>query len=202
MSKFVRTAVAAMFGLSFILSVQAADPKLPPNELVVAVSNEVIDKIRSNADLAKANPASVNELVDKNILPYSDFTTMTRMAVGPSWRKATEAQKSEILKLFRQLLVSVYSGALKEASEYKVELRKGRPETDPRLALVRTNLVAKNRDPITLDYRLLNQDGQWKIFDVNVGGVWLVENYRSQFASVINNKGISGLIASLRDRVK
>lgn len=179
----------------------AADAKLPPQELVEAVSTEVLNEIRKDPELAKADPTHVNQLVDKNILPYSDFETMTRMAVGPAWRKATPEERTAIMTDFRRLLTAVYSGALKEASNYQVKLLKSRGSEDPRLTIVRTQLVSTSKDPIKLDYRLLNKNGEWKIFDVNVGGVWLVENYRSQFASVISNSGISGLIKQLQERV-
>ena len=179
-----------------------AEPSLAPEKLVMDVSTQVLDEIKKDPALAAADPAHVNQLVDKKILPYTDFATMTRMAVGPSWRKANEAQRKELMQLFRTLLVAVYSGALKEANNYTVEPAKSRPSNDPRLTIVRTRLVASQRDPIQLDYRLMNTGKDWKIFDVCVGGVWLVENYRSQFASVIGNSGLTGLIAQLKDRVQ
>lgn len=202
MKKLTTLLFAGILSFAVNATALAADSSLPPDKLIYEVSTEVLDAIKKDPELAKADPMHVNQLVDHNILPYTDFATMTRMAVGPAWRKATEAQRTEIMQLFRKLLVSVYSGALKEASDYKVELNASRPSQDPRLTIVRTKLVASQRDPVQLDYRLLNKNNQWKIFDVCVGGVWLVENYRSQFASVIGNSGIEGLIAQLKDRVK
>ena len=184
-----------VFFLSVFGVAATAEPSLAPGKLVMDVSTQVLDEIKKDPALAAADPAHVNQLVDKKILPYTDFATMTRMAVGPSWRKANEAQRKEIMQLFRTLLV-------KEANNYTVELAKSRPSNDPRLTIVRTRLVASQRDPIQLDYRLMNTGKDWKIFDVCVGGVWLVENYRSQFASVIGNSGLTGLIAQLKDRVQ
>ena len=126
---------------------------------------------------------------------------MTRMAVGPQWRNATPEQKEEIQTLFRKLLIAVYSGALKEASDYSMQLGRNNINPNEKVVLVRTKLTASQREPIQLDYRLLKtKDNEWKVFDVNVGGVWLVENYRSQFASVISNGGINGLITELRKK--
>ena len=179
-----------VFFLSVFGVAATAEPSLAPEKLVMDVSTQVLDEIKKDPALAAADPAHVNQLVDK------------RMAVGPSWRKANEAQRKEIMQLFRTLLAAVYSGALKEANNYTVEPAKSRPSNDPRLTIVRTRLVASQRDPIQLDYRLMNTGKDWKIFDVCVGGVWLVENYRSQFASVIGNSGLTGLIAQLKDRVQ
>ena len=178
--------LVVVFFLSVFGAAATAEPSVSPEKLVMEVSTQVLDEIKKDPALAAADPAHVNQLVDKKILPYTDFATMTRMAVGPAWRKADEAQRKEIMQLFRTLLVAVYSGALKEANNYTVELAKSRP----------------SNDPIQLDYRLMNTGKDWKIFDVCVGGVWLVENYRSQFASVIGNSGLTGLIAQLKDRVQ
>lgn len=202
MNKLLRALAGCLLAGVVSVNAWAADPKLPPDQLIFQVSNEVLEAIKQDPALAKADPQHVNVLVDKNILPYTDFAVMTRLAVGPAWRKATQEQRTEIMQLFRKLLVSVYSGALKEASDYTVKLNKSRPSTDPRQTIVRTSLVASQRDPVQLDYRLMNENGAWKIFDVCVGGVWLVENYRSQFASVIGNSGLEGLIAQLKDRVQ
>ena len=194
--------LVVVFFLSVFGAAATAEPSVSPEKLVMEVSTQVLDEIKKDPALAAADPSHVNQLVDKKILPYTDFATMTRMAVGPAWRKADEAQRKEIMQLFRTLLVAVYSGALKEANNYTVELAISRPSNDPRLTIVRTRLVASQRDPIQLDYRLMNTGKDWKIFDVCVGGVWLVENYRSQFASVIGNSGLTGLIAQLKDRVQ
>lgn len=201
MRKFLSVLLAFLLSISLVMPAYAAGSSLPPDKLVEQVSNEVLDAIKKDPALAKAEPQHVNKLVDEHILPYTDFATMTRMAVGPAWRKATQAQRVEIQTLFRDLLVAVYSGALKEASNYTVVLRNNRFSDKDKLVIIRTQLQSKMNDPITLDYRLMNKDNQWKIFDVNVGGVWLVENYRSQFASVISNSGIDGLIAQLKERV-
>lgn len=201
MKKLVTLFLAFLISLGASFYATAADKNLPPDQLVFQVSNEVLDAIRKDPELAKADPVHINKLVDDSILPFTDFQTMTRMAVGPAWRKASEEERQEIMTLFRKLLVAVYSGAVKEASDYRVELRKNKFSDKDQTVIIRSSLVSKSHDPIALDYRLLKKDGVWKIFDVNIGGVWLVENYRSQFSSVISNSGIKGLIEQLKDRV-
>lgn len=200
MKKILNLICSAAAALMISGTAMAADMNLPPEQLVESVSVEVLEQIKKDPELSKADPMHVNRLVDENILPYTDFETMTRMAVGPSWRKTTAEERKEIMTSFRKLLTNVYSGALKEASGYSVKMGTAQKGGDPRLVIVRTQLVSSSHDPIKLDYRLMDKNGQWKIFDVNVGGVWLVENYRSQFASVISNSGIKGLIAQLNER--
>ena len=138
-----------VFFLSVFGVAATAEPSLAPEKLVMDVSTQVLDEIKKDPALAAADPAHVNQLVDKKILPYTDFATMTRMAVGPSWRKANEAQRKEIMQLFRTLLAAVYSGALKEANNYTVEPAKSRPSNDPRLTIVRASVSIRSIFPET-----------------------------------------------------
>lgn len=180
--------------LPFRVRAENTEAELSPNELVMKVTGDVLDAI------AEDN-TKIDKVVDEKILPYTEFATMTRMAVGPAWRKASSKEKEEIQTLFRRLLVGVYSGALKEAAGFSAELRQNKTPSTGKTLIVRTTLTAGGREPVLLDYRLMDKDGYWKIFDVNIAGVWLVENYRSQFSSVISNKGIKGLIEQLKERV-
>jgi len=142
----------------------------------------------------------VQKLVDEKILPYVDFEKMTRLAVGRGWRQATPEQRAALTREFRTLLVRTYSGALSQVKDHQVQLRPFRAQPNDSDVMVRTNIVASRGDPIQLDYRLEKTAAGWKIYDVNILGVWLVENYKSQFASEINANGVDGLIKTLTDR--
>ncbi len=180
----------------------AVDLTRSPDVIIEKATNDVLNQIRTHPQLQKGDPKVLNQLVDDYIMPYCDFPRMTRMAVGPQWKSATAEQKKELLELFRQLLIVVYSGAVKEAGAYTVTLGNNKVLPDDKVVLIRTILKAPGKDPIQFDWRFVkNNQGQWRVFDVSIGGVWMVENYRSQFASVITNKGISGLIASLQERI-
>jgi phospholipid transport system substrate-binding protein len=126
---------------------------------------------------------------------------MTQLAVGRGWRQATPEQRQTLTREFRSLLVRTYSGALSQVREHQVKMLPFRPAS-PDDVVVRTQVVAQRGDPIQLDYRLEKTDAGWKIYDVNVLGVWLVENYKNSFASEINQGGIDGLIKSLTERNK
>jgi phospholipid transport system substrate-binding protein len=170
-----------------------------PDELVRMLSNDVLDSIKKDKSLQNGDFAKLQQLVDEKILPYVNFEKMTRLAVGRGWRQATPEQRQALSREFRTLLVRTYSGAMSQVQEHQVKMLPFRP-TSPDDVVVRTQVVAPKGDPIQLDYRLEKTPAGWKIYDVNVLGVWLVENYKNSFASEINQNGIDGLIKSLSER--
>jgi phospholipid transport system substrate-binding protein len=126
---------------------------------------------------------------------------MTASAVGRYWRQASPEQQERLQAEFKQLLVRTYSGALTQVRDQTIELRPMRSKPEDKEVVVRTE-VKGSGDTIQLDYRLEKQDAGWKIYDVNVLGVWLVENYRNSFAQEISANGIDGLIAKMAERNK
>jgi phospholipid transport system substrate-binding protein len=191
-----------------LLAAGAASAQAPaaapsaPEVLVRDLSNEVLATIKADKALASGDVNRVQKLVDEKILPYVEFEKMTRLAVGRGWRQATPEQRAALTREFRTLLVRTYSGALSQVTDHKVELRPFRAQPTDTDVLVRTSVVASRGDPIQLDYRLEKTGAGWKIYDVNILGVWLVENYKTQFASQINAGGVDGLIKTLTDRNK
>ena len=173
-----------------------------PDALVRDLSNEVLAAIKADKALASGDVNRVQKLIDEKILPYVDFEKMTRLAVGRGWRQATPEQRAALTREFRILLVRTYSGALSQVTDHQVKLRPFRAQPADTDVMVGTNIVASRGDPIQLDYRLEKTDAGWKIYDVNILGVWLVENYKTQFASQINAGGVDGLIKTLTDRNK
>ena len=173
-----------------------------PDVLIGRLSNEVLDAVRKDPQIKAGDVHKIVALVDKIILPHLDFKRMTAASVGPGWRKATPQQQQRLQDEFKQLLVRTYAGALAEVSDLTIvvkPLRAAPADTD---VLVRTEVRGRG-DPIQLDYRLAQKPGEtWKIYNINVMGVWLVETYRSQFAAEINAKGVDGLIEALVARNK
>lgn len=178
----------------------AAPSPAAPEVLVRDLSNEVLATIKADKALASGDVNRVQKLIDEKILPYVDFQKMTQLAVGRGWRQATPEQRAVLTREFRALLVRTYSGALSQVTDHQVQLRPFRAQPADTDVLVRTSVVASRGDPIQLDYRLEKTDAGWKIYDVNILGVWLVENYKTQFASQINAGGVDGLIKTLTDR--
>jgi phospholipid transport system substrate-binding protein len=173
-----------------------------PDTLVKSLSEDVLDSIRKDPSLQAGDITRLNALVDEKVLPYVNFEKMTRLAVGRGWREATPEQRQALTREFRVLLVRTYAGAVSTAKDYQVQMRPFRAEPTETDVTVRTQAVPARGEPIQLDYRLEKTGAGWKIYDVNVLGVWLVENYRNTFTSEVSRGGIDGLIKSLVERNK
>jgi phospholipid transport system substrate-binding protein len=171
-----------------------------PDALVRSLSNEVLEAIKADKTLQTGDVARLNKLIDDKILPYVNFEKMTQLAVGRGWRQASPEQRQALTREFRQLLVRTYAGAVSQITDHKIEMKPFRAQPNETDVLVRTAVVPSRGEGIPLDYRLEKSDAGWKIYDVNVAGVWLVENYRSTFSSEINQGGVDGLIKSLTER--
>ncbi len=174
--------------------------------MVKRISTEVIETIRNDKSIKAGDVNKIMTLVDTKVMPNLNFQRMTASAVGPAWRTATPEQQKRLQEEFKTLLVRTYAGALDQVSDQTVTLRPFRGSPDDKDVLVRTEVRgASGGEPIQLDYRLEKTPGEgsgWKIYNLNVMGIWLVETYRTQFAQEINSKGIDGLIATLAARNK
>lgn len=177
---------------------QAADTMTPP-QLIESMSNEIIRDVQQDPKLRSGNPEVVMQFVEQKILPNVDFEKITQSAVGRYWREATPTQRTALEQQFKQLLVYTYAGAVRQIKDQKVKMLPYREPANAQNVTVRTRVI-NNGEPLQLDYRLEQTSGGWKITDVNVMGIWLVDNYRSVFAQEIGQKGIDGLIATLQEK--
>jgi phospholipid transport system substrate-binding protein len=171
-----------------------------PEVLIERLSNEVLDRIRNDKDLQAGDFAKVSGFVDTIVMPHVDFKRMTALAVGRNWRSATPEQQQRLMNEFRVLLIRTYSGALSGVKDRSVRMKPMRSAPEDTQVIVRSQVIQPRADPVQLDYRLEKTDGAWKIYDVNVLGVWLVETYRNQFAQEVSAGGIDGLIKSLSEK--
>ena len=175
-----------------------------PDALIKRLSVDVLNTVRGDKAIQAGDINKVIALVDKTVMPNVNFRRMTAAAVGPGWRQATPEQQKRLQEEFKILLVRTYAGALAQVNDQTVQMKPLRAGAEDKDVLVRTEIVGKG-DPIQLEYRLEKTPGEgagWKIYNLNVLGVWLVETYRSQFAQEINAKGIDGLIETLVARNK
>jgi phospholipid transport system substrate-binding protein len=192
----------AVLTLAAMPLARAADEA--PDVWIKRLSTDVLDTIKADKSLQSGNLAKIIALVDSKIMPNVDFLRMTASAAGPAWRKATPEQQKSLQDEFKILLVRTYAGALSQVSDQEVALKPLRASPDDKEVVVRTEIRGRG-EPVQLDYRVQKTPGQgagWKIYDLNVMGVWLVETYRGQFAQEINAKGMDGLIATLAERNK
>jgi phospholipid transport system substrate-binding protein len=159
----------------------------------------VIETVKSDKEIQAGSLPRIIALVDAKVMPHVNFSRMTAIAVGRPWRSATPEQQKRLLEEFKTLLVRTYSGALTQVKDQTVQVRPMRAGADDPEVVVRTEVRGKS-DPIQLDYRLEKTDKGWKIYDVNVLGVWLADtSFKSQFAPVVTNSGIDGLITNLAE---
>lgn len=190
----------ALGAASFVRPATAADER--PDALVERQTREVLDAIKADKSIRSGDVTKIMALVNSKIMPSVNFERMTRSAIGPAWRQASPEQRQRLEEEFKTLLVRTYAGALDQVSDQSVTVRPFRGSLDDKEVLVRTE-VSGNGEPVQIDYRLEKTPGQaggWKVYNINVLGVWLVETYRSQFAQEISKNGIDGVIARLAER--
>ena len=193
-------ALAAFAGVAPMA--RAADEA--PDVMIKRLSDEVLAAIKADKAIQAGDTNRILGLVDSKIMPNVNFQRMSAAAVGPAWRQATPEQQKRLQDEFKILMVRTYSGALSQVDDQTVSVKPQRSAPTDTDVVVRTEIRGRG-DPIQLDYRLEKTPGQgagWKIYNLNVLGVWLVETYRTQFAQEISAKGIDGLIAALVERNK
>ena len=193
----------SLLGLSLLATtvpVLAAD--MAAEAFVKQLSDEVVETIKGDKSFQASNMVKLTALVDAKVMPHVNFRRITASAVGPGWTKATPEQQKQLQEEFKALLLRTYAGALSQITDQTIAVKPVRASPEDNEIVVRTEVRGKG-EPIQLDYRLEKTPGVgsgWKIYNLNVMGVWLMETFRSQFAQEINAKGVDGLIATLKAR--
>jgi len=182
----------------FATAVSAQD--LAPDALVKKISDEVISIVKQDKDIQAGNQKKLNELVDAKVLPYFNFSRMTALAVGRNWPKANAEQQKSLTGEFRTLLVRTYSSALTTYKNQVIELKPLRAAAGATDVTVKTQIKQPGAEPMSIDYAMEKTPNGWKVYDVVVGGVSLVTNYRETFNAEIRDGGIDGLIKSLASK--
>jgi len=189
-----------VLGLMPLAQAHAADDT--PDAFIKRVSVEALDALKADKSIRNGDINKIAALVDQRVMPHVNAQRMTASAIGPGWRQATPEQQKRLQDEFKTLLVRTYSGALSQVSDQTIVVKPLRAAPDDKEVVVRTEVRGKG-DPIQLDYRVEkapDAPAGWRIYNLNVMGVWLVDSYRPQFAQEINAKGLDGLIASLSER--
>jgi phospholipid transport system substrate-binding protein len=197
-----RLLVVFFIGLASLMALPVWAQDEAADALIKRLAGEVLGSVKTDPALRAGDLSHIIALVDAKLMPNVNFKRMTASAVGPAWRQITPEQQKRLQEEFKTLLVRTYAGALSQVNDLTLSVKPLRAAPDDKEVLVRTEIKGRG-EPIALDYRLEKTPGEgagWKIYNLNVMGVWLVETYRSQFAQEINAKGIDGLIAALADR--
>ena len=202
MKSFLLTALAFFFSFSIgIASAQTTPDPSTPDGLIKMIVADVMASVKADPEIQKGSIPKIVDLVEKKIVPYTDMRRTTEMAMGPNWKKASSEQQAQLTTEFKNLLIRTYSGALSQLRDQTVQFKTLRAAPDDKEVVVKTVVLGRG-DPVPLDYRLEKTDKGWKVYDMNIMGVWLVEAYRNQFANQISQNGIEGLVKFLQDRNK
>ena len=192
--------LALTLGLSGLATAQQA-----PDEFMQQLTNELLDMVRKDPALKAGDLQKIGAVLDTKLKPYINFQRMTAAAVGPAWRQATPEQQKRLQEEFKLLLMRSYSGALSQVKDNSsIVVKPLRQGTNDNEMVVRSE-IRGGAEPIPIDYRLektADSDSGWRIYNFNILGIWLVDNYRTQFSQEINAKGVDGLIATLSERNK
>lgn len=185
-----------------LAALPAAAQDVPPDTLVKNVTLEVVDLIAKDKDIKAGSRAKLVAVIEAKVLPHFNFTAMTALAMGQNWTKASAEQKKELTEEFRTLLVRTYASALAAYSEQKLDFRPLRAKATDTDVTVNVRVLQPGAQPVTLDYSMEKTANGWKVYDVTVGGVSLVANYRTEFANTVRASGVDGLIKDLRAKNK
>lgn len=174
-----------------------AQQMTPPDVLVRNVTLEVVDLIAKDKEIRGGNRAKLIGLINDKVLPHFNFTSMAALAMGQSWNKATPEQKKRVTEEFKTLLVRTYASALAAYSDQKFDFRPLRARPGDTDVTVNVRVLQSGTQPVPIDYSMEKTASGWKVYDVMVGGVSLVANYRTEFNNMVRESGIDGLIKNL-----
>jgi phospholipid transport system substrate-binding protein len=190
----MRSLLAVLAGLA---AVCAQAEEIAPDILVKAVTLEVVELIAKDTEIRAGNRTRLVQLVEAKVLPHFDFAAMTALATGPAWSKASVEQKKLLIEEFRRLLVRTYTSALMAYSTQKFEVRPLRARPEDTDVTVNVRIVQPGAQPVAIDYSMEKSPQGWKAYNMMVGGVSLVANYRTEFSNKVRDGGIDGLIHEL-----
>jgi phospholipid transport system substrate-binding protein len=185
------------FLLSGFLLAPASAQELAPDVLVKNVTTEVVELITKDKEIRSGNRAKLIEVIEARVLPHFSFESMTALAMGQSWSKATAEQKKRLIEQFKTLLVRTYASALAAFSEQRFDFRPLRAKPNDTDVTVNVRVLQSGAQPVPIDYSMEKTAAGWKVYDVMVGGVSLVANYRTEFNNTVREQGIEGLIKNL-----
>jgi phospholipid transport system substrate-binding protein len=197
-ARLATAAAAATIVLSGSVYAQAPAEVPAPDVLVKTVTLEVIDIIQKDKDIQKGDRKKVVALIETKVLPHFNFQAMTASAVGRNWEKASAEQKARLNEEFKTLLVRTYSSALAAYSSQKFEFRPLRAKPTDTDVTVNVRVMQPGAQPVTIDYDMEKRPTGWKVWDVRVGGISLVANYRTEFDNQIRENGVDGLLKALQ----
>lgn len=184
----------------FVFSIPAQAQMLAPDVLAKSVTDEVLEVIRADKDIQSGNQKKVLELVEAKVLPHFSFPRMTQLAMGRNWRAATAEQQKRLIEEFRGLLVRTYTTAFTHYKNQVVEYKPVRMAASDTEVVVQSQIRQNSGPPVAVDYSMEKTDAGWKVYNLKIEGVSLIENYRNTFNTEVQKNGVDGLIATLAQK--
>jgi phospholipid transport system substrate-binding protein len=192
--------VAILASLMVVALPVRAQQDLGPEELVRKVTEDVLDAIRSDKQLAAGDKQKALKLAEEKVLPHIDFEEATRLAVGRAWAQATPEQRKKLVEEFRKMLVRTYSNAISAYEGQTMKVLPVRMKPGDTEVTVHNRYIRAGGQPLPVDYQMHKTDQGWKIYDITVEGVSLVLTYRSEFDAIVKQEGIDGLIKRMTEK--
>jgi len=184
--------------MGLLLAGAALAQELAPDVLVKNVTTDVIELIARDKEIRSGDRAKLVEVIEAKVLPHFSFQSMTALAMGRSWNKASAEQKKRLIEEFKTLLVRTYASALAAYSEQRIDYRPLRAKPTDTDVTVQVRIIQSGAQPVPIDYSMEKTPGGWKVYDVMIGGVSLVANYRTEFNQTVREAGVEGLIRNMQ----
>lgn len=194
---FLKTAAMLLLAAAFICAA-AVRPALSADDPMAVVQqtvNDALAVLRNKQVPAAQRRDQLRQIISRSF----DFTEMSRSALGYHWKQITPDQQQEFTTVFTTFIEDSYLAKINDYSGQQVQFVR-QSKDGAQYAQVATNIVQAGKDPIAVNYRLLSENGQWKVYDVTVDAISIIANYRNQFNRVMNNQGYTKLIADLKSK--
>lgn len=196
MRSFKTMVLFVCMSLSQVIAAQSS-----PVPMLERSANQIISTLKDNKASLKSNPSIIYRAVEAHFLPHVDVAGMSRSVLGrQAWQKASAAQRSEFSKAFTKLVIRTYSSPLAQYTDEKVQFLPLRGPLNNRFVRINSVIVRSEGQNIPLSYSLVDKDGQWKIYDISVEGVSLLQSFRSQFAQVLQHSDITEVIKQMQQK--
>lgn len=201
LNAFIRIGLSVL--LLSVATIASAEDLNPPQK-VIQDTSELLYNIVKNDKEKLANRDYVFQLVNDVLEPRVDLEKISKLVLGKYWRKATDEQKTQFQKEFKDLFVNTYATAFNEFGEWTVHFLPMTLDPTQTRIIVKTEIIQPSRPPVAVNYRMaINKEGEWKAYDVIIEGISMVTNYKSSFATTIKNAGgLDKVIQQLADKNK
>ncbi len=187
--------------VSFLFLANSVAAKTPDVDVaekrVIQVTSNIVNLLERNKAQYSTDKNALNAMVRREVLPFIDFNAMSKLTLGKHWRTASPQQRTRFINAFREMLVRSYAKTMIDYSGSKITAGNSAPNRKPGYVLVRTLVTPKGRSPISANYSLRKVGNDWKAYNVEVAGVNLITNFRTNFTREVSSKGLDALIARL-----